>query len=151
MSEPTTDPASNRRTTDPGDADGQKWLSGIASLIGLWIAISPFVYDAAMTQQWNNVIVGAAVFLLAGYNFYRIYTAHPTSTGVMSLVALLGLWALVSPFAIEGQFAMQGLGAASDGLLWSTVVSGLIAAVIAAYVAYAGRSAVRTGAPTGTR
>ncbi|WP_049925685.1 SPW repeat protein [Halopiger goleimassiliensis] len=150
MSEPTSDPGETR-TREQGEPNGQLWLSGIVSVIGLWITVSPFVYETAATIEWNNWIVGAAIFLLAGYNFYRIYTAHPTSAGVMSLVALLGLWAIVAPFAIDGQFAIDGLEAAAQGLVWSNIVSGLLSALLAAYVTYAAGSEVRTGAPTGTR
>ncbi|WP_049923121.1 SPW repeat protein [Halopiger djelfimassiliensis] len=154
MSESTTnepsagEPGTERR--GQGEPEGQKWLSGIVSVIGLWIAVSPFVYETAMSITWNNLLVGGAVFLLAGYNYYRIITAHPTSTAVMSLVALLALWTLVSPFAIAGRIAMEGLEVAAQGLVWSNVVSGLIAAVLAAYIAYAAGRAVRTGAPAGT-
>ncbi len=134
-----------------GEPSGQKWLSGIVSLIGLWVAISPFVYEVMESMLWNNVLVGAAIFLLAGYNYYRIVSSHPTSTGVMSLVALLGLWILVAPFALEGTVAMEGLDVASDGLVWSNVVSGVLTAIFAAYIAYAAGSEMRAGTAAGTR
>ena len=152
MSEQATDPTPEETHTQTYDEpEGRKWLSGIISLIGLWIAVSPFVYEAMASLLWNNVIVGAAIFLLAGYNYYRIVTDHPTSVGVMSLVALLGLWILVAPFAIEGQIAVEGLEAAAEGLVWSSVVAGILTTVLAAYVAYAARGDVRTGAPAGTQ
>lgn len=143
-----TDTPATRTRDEPG---ANKWLSGIASLIGLWIAVSPFVYETAATMLWNNVLVGAAIFLLAGYNYYRIVTDHPSSTGVLSLAALLGLWTVVSQFAIDGRFAVSGLDAAPEALVWSNVVSGILAAAIVSYVAYAARRRVRTGAPTGTQ
>ncbi|TYT61038.1 SPW repeat domain-containing protein [Natrialba swarupiae] len=153
MSESTTsDPETgDAQMRDQGEPEGQKWLSGVVSLVGLWIAISPFVYEAAAEFAWNNVAVGGAIFLLAGYNFYRIITAHPTSTSVMSLVALLALWILVSPFALEGQFAMEGLEVAAEALVWSNVVSGLVGAVLAAYVAYAAGRRAPAGTPAGAR
>ena len=43
-----------------------KWLSGIASLIGLWILISPFAFEATAAALWNNVLVRAAIFRVAG-------------------------------------------------------------------------------------
>lgn len=149
---PSTDADEASRTTDTdrrgqGEPEGQKWLSGIVSLIGLWIAASPFVYEVSQSMRWNNVIVGLAIFLVAGYNFYRIVSDRPTSTGAMSLVVLLALWTMVSQFAIGGEFALAELGVASEGLVWSNVVSGVIGALIAAYVAYAAGRRVRTGAP----
>ncbi|MEY7847993.1 SPW repeat protein [Natrarchaeobius sp. A-rgal3] len=153
MSESTTsDPETgDAQMRDQGEPEGQKWLSGIVSLIGLWIVVSPFVYEAAAEFTWNNVAVGGAIFLLAGYNFYRIITAHPTSTSVMSLVALLALWILVAPFALEGQFAMEGLEVAAAGLAWSNVVSGIVGAVLAAYIAYAAGRRAPAGTPAGAR
>ncbi|SIR74905.1 SPW repeat protein [Natronorubrum thiooxidans] len=147
----TTDPTGEPRTREQGEPAGKKWLSGIVSLIGLWIAVSPTIYEAAASMTWNNVLVGAAIFLLAGYNYYRIVNAYPTSTSVMSLVALLALWTIAAPFAFEGQVAMEGLDVAAQGLVWSNVVSGLIMAVLAAYIAYAAGTAVRTGTAAGTR
>lgn len=160
--EPTTDEAQLRDESDPGETrtqgqgepEGQKWLSGIVSLIGLWVLISPFVYEAAASTLWNNVIVGGAVFLLAGYNYYRIVTGHPTSTGVMSLVVLLGLWTIVAPFAFAGEFAVgavAGADVAAEGLVWSNVVVGALGALIAAYVAYAAGREAPAGAPVGAR
>ncbi|MDQ2051473.1 SPW repeat protein [Natronolimnohabitans sp. A-GB9] len=146
-----TDDAMTGTTRDQGKPEGQKWLSGIVSVIGLWIAISPAIYEAAASITWNNVLVGGAIFLLAGYNYYRIVTDHPTSMGVMSLVALLALWTIAAPFAFEGQLAMEGLEVAAEGLVWSNVISGILMAVLAGYVAYAARTAVRTGTVAGTR
>ncbi len=153
MSESTTnDPAAGEsHTRDQGEPDSQKWLSGVVSLIGLWLAASPFVYGPAQSMLWNNLLVGGAIFLLAGYNYYRIITAHPTSTGVMSLVALLALWMVVSHFAIGGQVAIGGLEVASAGLAWSNIVSGLIAAALSAYIAYAAGRGVPRGTAAGTR
>ena len=131
------------------DLRGSKLLAGLASLIGAWIAVSPFVYGdlGAATDLgaggWNNVIVGAAIFLIAGANFYRLSKDRNVSTAAASLVTLLGLWVVVAAFAV---FDMG-----TTGLLSSTVVSGLITAAIGAYNAYKGRQASdrRTAARTG--
>ncbi|MFC7215434.1 SPW repeat protein [Saliphagus sp. GCM10025334] len=130
----STDPRADDRSTRTatrGDTSGQKWLSGFVSLIGLWIAVSPFVYGTSETAIWNNVLVGASIFLLAGYNYYRIQTAHPSSTPAMALVTILGLWMLLSPFVLA-------YGTDTGGAYWSTIVSGALTALLAGYVAYAG-------------
>ena len=130
-----------RETTDEDavarEPDALLWISGIVSLIGLWIAASPFVYDTTVTALWNNLLVGAAVFLIAGYNYYRYTTGLRTGVGAMTLVAILGLWTLAAPFLIE---------MVSDAAFWSNVISGLLIALLAGYVAYAGR-AVETTTP----
>ncbi|MDS0477614.1 SPW repeat protein [Natrinema sp. 1APR25-10V2] len=152
MTESTTnEPTTGESRTRDDDASGRKWLSGFVSVIGLWIAVSPFLYSQDPAMFWNNVLIGAAIFLLAGYNYYRISSGHPTSTGVMSLVALLALWIVVSQWAIDGQFAIEALEVAGIGLIWSNIVSGLVAAALAAYIAYAGGRDVRTGTAAGTR
>lgn len=141
MSESTTEPTARRQ----GASDGQKWLSGFVSLIGLWMAVSPFVYEQAASMLWNNLLVGGAIFLLAGYNYYRLTNGYATSTGLMSLVALLALWVFISQWAIGGEVAMSGLEAASTGLIWSNVLSGVIAAGLSAYIAYTGGREVPSG------
>ncbi|WP_323191931.1 SPW repeat protein [Halostella sp. PRR32] len=140
----------DRRTVDDRTVDlrGSKLLAGLASLIGGWIAVSPFVYGdlGGATQLdaagWNNIIIGAAIFLVAGYNFYRMSKDMNVSEAAAGLTLLLGLWIVVSAIAV---FDMG-----TTGLLWSTVVSGLVAAAIGGYNAYKGRQArdTRTAART---
>ncbi|SIR80839.1 SPW repeat-containing protein [Haladaptatus litoreus] len=126
------------RTTDT-DTSNLKWLSGFVSLVGAWIFISSFIYPAmSITSYWNNIIIGAAIFLVAGYNYYRMTKGLTASIGSSSFVALLGLWMILVPFVMT-------VGAA----FWSDIISGAIVAVIAGYNAYAGREA-RAGAPAGT-
>jgi len=119
------------------DLRGSKLLAGLASLFGAWIALSPFVYGdiadgiSLAAAGWNNVIVGTAIFLVAGANFYRLSRGDNVSRAAAGLVALLGLWLLVAPFIT---FTM-------GTMFWSTVVSGLIVAAIGAYNAYKGSQA----------
>lgn len=133
-----TTTADDRRTVDDRTVDlrGAKLLAGLASLFGAWIAASPFVYGETATGigagGWNNVIVGAAIFLIAGANFYRLMKGMNVSRAAAGLVALLGLWLVIAPFVT---FTM------GTGMFWSTVVSGLIVAAIGAYNAYKGNQA----------
>jgi ABC-type nickel/cobalt efflux system permease component RcnA len=125
---------------------GSKLLAGFASLIGAWIAVSPFVYrNVAETGLgaggWNNLIVGAAIFLVAGTNFYRVQKGINVSKIAAALVALLGLWLIVGPLS---SFSMD------VGMFSSTLVSGLLVAAIGAYNAYKGRQAERAGAAART-
>ncbi|MFC4245566.1 hypothetical protein ACFOZ7_00865 [Natribaculum luteum] len=106
-------------------------VSGIVSVIGAWVAISVLIYQVPQAALWNNVVVGAVVFLAAGYNYYRLYNDVPLSVGVASLVTLLGIWLIVAAAIL----AMAG------GLFWSTAVSGLLIAVLAGYNAYEAREA----------
>lgn len=121
-----------------------KWLSGINSLIGAWLVLSPFVLVQATggltASNWNNIIIGIAVFLIAGYNYYRQSQRLEPSTGSASLVALLGLWMIIAPFVV---FAVAGL------MFWSNILSGALVTIISVYVAYEGREAA-VAAPEAT-
>lgn len=146
MSQRTTDDETNPETTrtnrtDRRDSRGIKWLSGLASLLGLWIAASPFLYESTQIALWNNVIVGMTMFLLAGYNYYRLTKGHRLNMGAASLVALLGLWSVLAPFLFE--FDSQALAS-------STMASGLAIALLSGYNAYRSRQ-TETETTTGTR
>ena len=112
------------------DPDTLRWLGGVVAVIGLWIAASPFVYDATRVALWNNVAVGGAILLLAGYGFYRLSRADRPDVGSTSLAALLGVWAAAAPFL---------LSFGSDGLVWSTIASGIAVAILSGYNAYESR------------
>lgn len=117
-------------------------VSGVIAVFGAWIALSVIIYDVAQATLWNNVVVGVAVFLAAGYNYYRQYNDVPLSVGVASLVALLGIWLVVA----AAFFDMIA------GAFWSTLVTGLLIAGLAGYNVYEGREAraVATEPDTGT-
>lgn len=106
-------------------------ISGIVAVLGLWVAASPLLFDVAEASLWNNLLVGAAVFLAAGYNVYRVSNDVPLSTGVASLIAVLGVWLIIAPALLE----------MTAGLFWSTLGSGLLIAGLAGYNAYDAREA----------
>jgi uncharacterized membrane protein YfcA len=114
-----------------------KWLSGINALLGGWLVISPFLLmamaEGLSAAVWNNLLIGLAVFLVAGYNYYRQSRTRSASTASASLVALLGLWMIVAPFVV---FAVG-----TAAMFWSNVVVGALVTIIAVYVAYEGREA----------
>ncbi len=133
MSETPTDTG-----TDPGEGwarnrqtlntDAMRWVSAVIGLLGLYLVASPFIFEATDAAYWNDTLVGTAIFLLAGYNFYRLSKDRMASVGVASLTVLLGLWALVSPYVIE-------MG--SNELATGTAITGALVAALAAYNAYA--------------
>lgn len=107
------------------------FISGVIAVIGIWVALSVLVYDVGTASLWNNVAVGGVVFLAGGYNYYRLSNDIPLSTGIATLVAILGIWLVVAPVLLE----------MGTGLFWSTVVSGLLIAGLAGYNAYESREA----------
>lgn len=130
----TSDAQTNGRTDHPAGRDSGvlRILSGLALVLGAWLVVSPFVLESTGTAMWNNVIVGLAVIVLAGFNYYRFMDEGRANVGVSALVALLGLWALIAPFVID-------MG--SNELLWGTAIGGLLIAVLSGYNAYANRQA----------
>ncbi|SDJ49370.1 SPW repeat domain-containing protein [Natronorubrum texcoconense] len=115
-------------------------ISAIVAVIGAWVVLSVVaLYDVSQAAFWNNVLVGSVVFLAAGYNYYRVVNDIPLSVGVSGLVALLGIWLIVSPALLEMQ---AGLGLTTSPF-WSTLGSGLLIAALAGYNAYDARDARR--------
>lgn len=127
--EPTSGTEADRDTLN---TDTMQWVSAIVALAGLGLVAYPFIFEATETAIWNNTMTGTAVFLLAGYNFYRLTKDRLAAVGVASLAALLGLWALASPAVIE-------MG--SNELAMTTAAGGLIIAALSVYTAYANSSA----------
>lgn len=117
---------------DRFDADSMKWLSGIVSLVGLLLAVSPFVWAVSEAAIGNNIVVGLAVFLLAGYNYYRMSKGYIGSISVAALVALLGLWTIIAPFLYPFD---------AEVLAWTTVAAGIVIALVSGYNAYESRQA----------
>lgn len=117
---------------DTLDTDTMQWVSALVALVGLWIVASPFVYESTEAATWNNALVGTAIFLLAAYNFYLLSNGDLANVGVAALAVLLGLWIAVSPF---------GMVMGSDALATSSIIAGLVVALLSAYNAYTNRKA----------
>lgn len=133
MSETTAETTAGRTT-----ARSMTWLSGVVTILGLWIAVSSFVFGGmSQASFWNNIVIGVAIVLIAGYNTYRLLNGMTASVASAALVALLGLWMIAAPFVFQTTLTM---------LLWSDVIAGALIAILAGYNTYAGRSAERGGA-----
>lgn len=103
----------------------------LVATLGVWVALSTLVLETGTAPLWNNVLVGLVVGVAAGYNYYRLANDIPLSTAIASLVAILGIWLIVSAALLE----MTG------GVFWNTVASGLLIAGLAGYNAYEARDA----------
>lgn len=100
-------------------ADTSAGVSWINIVLGIWVIISPFIvqftrFPAAM---WNNVIVGIVIAVLA-----IIRTSVPRQTGWSWVNVILGIWMIISPFA---------LGAMTTAVLWNNIILGIVIALIA--------------------
>lgn len=101
-------------------------------MVGAWVALSGLLLEGTPPAAlWNNVAVGAAILVAAGYNYARLSGDKQLSVAIAALVALLGIWLVVAAPLLE----MDG------GAYWSTIASGLLVAGLAGYAAYEGREA----------
>ncbi|NEU55761.1 SPW repeat protein [Halorussus sp. MSC15.2] len=116
------------------DNDISGYISAVTALVGGWIVLSAFVYSPPAANFWNDIVVGAAIGIIAGYNALKTDDFEGINTGAASLVALLGLWMVVAPFVFE---------TVREGAFWSDIVSGAIVAVLAGYNAYQSRGTER--------
>lgn len=122
--------ATESDTSGEASAEAMKWVSGLTALVGALIAVAPFVLGGSAAITWNNVIVGAAIVLIAGYNAYRLHEGRRMVVGAMAFVGVLYVWTVVAPFTIE---------TGAELLLWTNVVAGIVGLAVAAIVASAGR------------
>lgn len=103
-----------------------RYASAGTVLAGLWLIVAPFVLDfeGVAAAQWNHIIVGAAVLVLAA-----IRTFDPDERESMSwLNVVLGLWMIVSPFL---------LGHANvDAAQTNSLIGGVAILLLAAFSAY---------------
>lgn len=103
-----------------------RWASAGNVLAGLWLIVAPFILDfeGADAAQWNHIIVGAAVLVLAGIRAF-----NPDERESMSWMnVVLGLWMIVSPFL---------LGYANvDAAQTNSLIAGVIILGLAAFSAY---------------
>lgn len=112
------------------------WASWLAALVGLWVLVSPFVLSgdlASGTPLFSTFVAGLVILVLGAFAAIAIRTTTPgeNTAGEIAgwLAALVGLWILVSPFVVGGAI---GSGAA----MYSTVVAGFLALVLAGYAGW---------------
>jgi hypothetical protein len=98
------------------DTAGVSWINIV---LGIWGIISPFVLQFARlpAAMWNNVIVGIVIAVLA-----IIRTSASRQTGWSWANVILGIWMIISPFA---------LGAMTTAVLWNNILLGIVIALIA--------------------
>lgn len=123
------------RDMDRNPAERGKWLSGIIALVGAWMILQGFLFDMVLSQFWNDIIVGALLLAVGGYNYFRRGNDKIGSVGAAAIAALLGLWLIAAPFLLGTQ---GGLTEAANPLtFWNDIVVGVIALGLGAYSAYA--------------
>lgn len=103
-----------------------RWASAGNVLAGLWLIIAPFVlnFEGADNAQWNHIIVGLAVLVIAAIRAF-----DPDEREGMSWVnVILGLWMIVSPYLL-------GYADVNDAQT-NSLITGAIILILAAFSAY---------------
>lgn len=119
-------------------ADDEAIMTGISAVVGLWVLVSAFVFGRMGAVYWNDIVVGAAIVLLAGYGAFVADKPTSTFTWTAGLAAILGAWLIVAPFAF---------GVAMSTAMWSDVASGVIVLAFAGYATYQARGGTVGAAP----
>lgn len=120
---------------DPNPSEQGKWVSMVVALLGLWLLVEAVVFDLSAANFWNDVIIGVALIVLGGYNYYRRADERFGSVSVGAFVALLGLWLLAAPFVLTPDVAVE----MTLVDVWNDVIVGLLVLVLGAYSAYQAR------------
>lgn len=118
---------------DPNPGERGKWISAIIALLGLWMIVEALWLDLVPGQFWNDVVVGALLLVVGGYNYSRRANEQLGSAAAAVVAALVGLWLVVAPFVLGG--GEVGLSTNEVGF-WNDIVVGLVVLALGAYSAY---------------
>jgi hypothetical protein len=105
-----------------------KGLSWTNFVLGLWLIVAPFilVYYGVSAALWEDIVAG---LLIAAFALWR--AVGPETQGMAAVswtVAVLGIWALIAPFAL----GYSEVAAA----VWNDVIIGILVAALAFYRNY---------------
>ena len=99
--------------------------SGILILTGIWLIIAPFIlgYTNIQQAQWNDIVVGAVIAILAAA---RTFSGSLRAAWVSWLNAVLGFWLIIAPFV---------LGYPEPTPRWNDIILGIIIVVLGTWSA----------------
>jgi hypothetical protein len=94
--------------------------SGVNILLGIWLIVSPWVFDyRGKSAVSSNIILGALIALLAMSRLAWLRN----SAGLSAINLVLAFWTIYSPWAYQYT--------ASEGALLDNVVAGILVAALA--------------------
>jgi len=98
-----------------------KGLNWANFALGVWLVVAPFalLYRGIQAALWDDVAVG---LLIASYSFWRALEIEELTVANW-IVGALGLWALVSPFALH--FSRTTIA------MWNNVIVGAVVTIVA--------------------
>ena len=110
--------------------------SGLDVLAAIWLFISAFAVSMYYGLAWSNAIVAVVVFILAGIRATRA----ETTPGLSWINFLLGIWVLISPWAVHST--------QTHAAITNNVIMGIIMIILPLWSALASGSSVRTTGET---
>lgn len=98
----------------------EHWQDWVQVLLGLWVAVSPWVLGASNSAAiWNFLIVGLVLIALAASEISAFQRWKEWA------IAALGAWLLLSPRILE--FVKE------QALTWNAAITGLVIVALAAW------------------
>lgn len=91
-------------------------LSSVNGILGIWLIISPYILSYGSTAKWDQTIIGVVVLILAA-----IRTAEPRQQWLSFVNGLVGLWAIIAPWA---------LSYVATASYWNEVIVGAVVAIL---------------------
>ena len=100
-----------------------RYASGINVLLGIWLIVAPYVLSFSGTSAalWNDIIVGAAVFILGLVRLRDLRTTMWASW----VNLLLGIWMVIGPYVLSYSDITNAR--------WNDIVVGIAVAILAAW------------------
>jgi hypothetical protein len=117
-------------TTAQNHRSQVQWASGLNILAGIWLFISAFAVLASNPMTTNNVICGIAVVILAASRALGAYD----QAWISWVNALIGLWVIISPWAVAGGPGPIG---PTRGIILSNCITGGVILVLGVWSAIA--------------
>lgn len=122
---------------DPNPDESGKWLSALIAVLGLWMIIQALGVELTAAQFWNDVLIGALLIAVGGYNYSRQSNERFANTAVALIAVAAGLWLIAAPFMLG---ADTGLTETTNEFgFYNDIIVGMLAVGLGAYSAYQSR------------
>jgi hypothetical protein len=104
------------------------WANVVNAVVGLWFILAPFVlrFSDRTTPMWLSILGGAILLILAGWA--ALSESARRQTWIQYVNGLVGIWFIAFPYVYR-------LGEVAH-VPWTSVVGGLIALVLSAWLAF---------------
>ncbi|WP_418282545.1 SPW repeat domain-containing protein [Halorubrum sp. DTA98] len=129
-----TDRRDERADHERNAGERGKWLSPLIALLGVWMIALAFVLDVTGAQFWSDVLVGALLIGVGGYNYSRQANERLANSAIALIAVAAGLWLIAAPYVLGADAGLTE--SAYDLWFYNHIAVGLLAAGLGAYSAY---------------